>query len=599
MKWFHYVHTFCIFVLLLLVSTANSAANLTEQSLDRLHVLPPVCEKSVDFVVCADPQPAAMLGTPKVFLDMIEEWNVLKPDLVICAGDMIMGGPPAEAELMWDEFLSALQKLQVPFFPVPGNHDVNDDPNVLRLYENRIAPFNYHISRGNALFIILNTEEPGDPDGFSQEQRNWLRTTLESSTAEHIFLFLHVPLFRGNWQRDWQPVADIIKGYPVRVVFAGHEHVYRDCGSVDGIRYVVAGSAGGGIGIPEEEGGFFCYLWVKVRGEEVSWAVVRPGSVLAANSITEEKVAARRSLRSMLSIEAISLPWGDPVDRKVQATISNPFEQPMPATLGWKESPGWQIKPVHFEVTVPPKSAVSLETYVRHGGPRYFPAPTLEGIGNHPETSEAVPLTQRLDIVPVAKIPHAPKNMTVDGVLAEWAAAPKFPLLYGANYDPMDTEDLEASVQILWDENHLYMAVEVKDDEFFQPYYGDIVWMADSVELWIENSNWSFSLTPKGPQVFLDERPDKHLDAVVENVPLAVLRQGNRVIYEAAYPAHELPQIRLEHRATIHFSLLVNDLDPALPERKRHYAELTPGAGEHFNCAKYRLVLQKHIENPE
>ena len=568
-----------------------AAETLADRSLEKLTQNPLRCAETVDFVVCADPQPASLLGTPKVFFDMIREWNILRPDLVICAGDMIMGGPPAEVGVMWDEFLGAVEGLEPPFFPVAGNHDVNDDPEVLQIYQDRVGPFNYTITRGNVLFVVLNTEEPGDPDGLSGQQRDWLVETLDASAAEHIFLFLHVPLFRGNWERDWQPTADILKRYPVRAVFAGHEHLYRDCGILDGVRYVVAGSAGGGIGTPEEEGGFFCYLWVTVRGDEVSWAVVRPGAVLPADIVTEEAVEQLRSLRGMLAMETVELPWGEPFDREVSATLANPFPWHVQTRLEWETAPGWKADPGQLAFSVPPGEAVSLTTRLKHAGPAFFPAPALQGVVESTETGEPLSLGRRLELLPTIQAPFASAGVTLDGDLTEWSASPVLPLLYGVGYDPADTEDLGATTRLMWDESHLYVAIEVEDNEFHQPYHGDIVWMADSVELWIEDSNWSFSLTPGGPQVFLDERPDKHLDAVVDTVPLAVARRGNRVIYEAAFPADELPQIHLGAGTALHFSLLVNDLDPSGPNEKRHYAELTPGAGAHFDCAKFRVFL--------
>ena len=190
--------------LIFLAAFAQSgmAETLTAQSLARLEAKPSLCDEVLDFVVCADPQPGGMLGTPQVFLDMIEEWNILEPDLVMCVGDMIMGGPADVIDMMWDEFLGNLGRLQIPFFPTAGNHDVNPEPAVMRTYEERVSPFYYSVVRGNSEFVVLNTEEPGNPDGFSEAQRNWLQETLAASTAQHIFIFLHVPLFRGYWDRD-------------------------------------------------------------------------------------------------------------------------------------------------------------------------------------------------------------------------------------------------------------------------------------------------------------------------------------------------------------------------------------------------------------
>jgi len=578
------------FIVLCVFSAAGNT--LTDQSLARLAAKPPVCDDVVDFVVCADPQPGGLLGTPQVFLDMLDEWNVLQPDLVMCVGDMIMGGPADVVGSMWDEFLGNVGKLQVPFFPTAGNHDVNPEPAVMSTYEERVSPFYYSVVRGNSEFIVLNTEEPGNPDGFSPSQRKWLEKTLVASKARHIFIFLHVPLFRGNWARDWQHMEDLFVQYPVRVVFAGHEHLYRDWGTHKGIRYVVAGSAGGGFRTPEEEGGMFCYLWVKVRGEEVSWSVVRPGAVLPSDVVTETNVQKLHALQKILDIEEIAVHWNSTLDQKIEVRLHNPFSEEISSTFRWEIPEGWTVTPASHTFKVAPGTTEVQQCHVKTDGAFRFPSPVLQGKVEAEELVRTLELSPSLDVKPQASAPQAPGKVVLDGDLSEWSGAVPLPMLYGSSYDPAETEDLQAQARLMWDENNLYIAVEVEDNEFHQPHYGDVVWMADSVELWVEDSNWSFSLTESGPQVFLDERPDKHLDAVIDGVPLAVKRDGRRTVYEAAYPAEELPQIACRAGSVIRFSILVNDLDPSGPLTKRHYAELTPGAGAHFDCAKYFITLE-------
>ena len=548
---------------------------------------------AVDFAVCADPQPGELLGTPQAFLDMIGDWNAWRPDFIVCAGDMIMGGPPDQLELMWDEFLGHVAQIEVPFFPVPGNHDVGDDPEVLRIYQDRVGPFNYVIRRGPVACVVLNTEERGDHNGLSPEQRQWLADTLAATPARHIFLFLHVPIFAYNWARDWQPVADIIRSYPVRAVFAGHEHYYRLWDTRDGVAYIVAGSAGGSTrGTPEADGGFFCWLAVRVRGDAWTWAVVRPGSILPADVVTQATVDRAASLKNILQLAEVRGPWENPVNASCRVSLRNPFETPLAATLTWTCPPDWQVSENTLTFHVAPGENAEHTISVSSSGPRFFPAPVLTGRITDPVSGRPLSLARELPYVPELIVPRAAGPVTIDGALEEWERAPAARMVYGVAYDPADEADLSAQVRVMWDEQHFYLAVETRDNEFHQPFFGDVVWMADSVEFWVDQSNWSLSLSTKGPQVFLDERPDKHLDAVVEGIPLAVRREGNQIIYEAAFPADQLPQVKLAAGKSALFSILVNDLDPSGPMEKRHYAELTPGAGEHFACPKVRLLFQ-------
>ncbi|NLO32545.1 MAG: hypothetical protein GX117_04200 [Candidatus Hydrogenedentes bacterium] len=583
---------FVFLSLVLVLSMPVVAESLAAKSLAQLEKSKAVSAEVCDFVVCADPQPGGFLGTPKIFLDMMDEWNLLNPDLIVCAGDMIMGGPAAEIGPMWDEFLGNVEKLNAPFFATPGNHDINEEVEVMRVYEERVAPLYYAFTRGNTLFVILNTEEPGHPDGFSEEQRDWLRDTLANNPAEHIFIFLHVPFFALNWERDWQPTADIIQGYPVRAVISGHEHYYRDYGEKDGVRYIICGSAGGGFREPEEEGGFFCYLWVKVRGEEYTISLIKPGAVFSADLVTDAGVKRLHSIQAMIEREPIAHPWNQAFDQPVTMTVHNPFDTPLKMELRWTCPPQWQVEDLVWKVSVAAGSQESQTTVMKHAGPDFFPVPSLEGVVEDPVTGKTIALNRDVDLAPTVDVPRAAQPVILDGDLSEWSHAPCLPMRYGVSYDPADTDDLEACARVMWDDDYLYIAVESEDNEFHQPYYGDVVWMADSVELWIENSNWSFSLTPRDPQVFSHDLPDKHLDVITTAVSLGVVQEGRRIIYEAAYPIKELYQVDFVPGSSFGFSILVNDLDPSGPVIKRHYAELTPGAGAHFACPKYNMILK-------
>ncbi len=61
-----------------------------------------------------------------VFSQAVEKLNLLQPAFVLSVGDLIEGGKKAEERLAaeWKEFDSFVNKLTMPFFYTPGNHDV-------------------------------------------------------------------------------------------------------------------------------------------------------------------------------------------------------------------------------------------------------------------------------------------------------------------------------------------------------------------------------------------------------------------------------------------------------------------------------------------
>ncbi len=578
---------------LLWMACPAGAATIADRALKQIKATPPISPDSFDFVVCGDSRSGEPVVLPKEFYTMISEWNVLKPALVVDVGDLILGGPVPELDAMWTEFEKAVAGCEVPFFPVAGNHDVNPDPAVIKIYEDRIGPLVYSFSYGNSLFVILNSEEARESDGLPAGQVEQLMGLLRKSSAKNVFLFYHTPFFQENWERDWSKTAAAIKGFPVRAVFAGHEHIYRDCGVRDGVHYVVTGGAGAERSVPEEEGGFLHYLLVRVRGDKVTWSVIRPGAVFPEDVVTQVRVETARELQDRLRCETVDLPWGEKFDRTVAISFENPFQESVKSTFAWTVPVGWRVEPPQADYTAAGGATASLPFHVWADTVETtrFPAPIVSTKVQPPNVKGPVELRKPLAWVPTMVAPRAAEPVKIDGDLTEWSKAVPTPLTYTVGYDISDKDDLSANVRCMWDEAHLYVALEVTDNEFHQPFSGDIVWSADSVEFWIEKTIGSFSLTAQGPQVFIDETPTRHLEKVIDTIPLAVKRDGVHVTYEAAFPKQEMPQVVLKSGGGFLFSILVNDLDPAGPLKPRHYAELTPGAGAHFVCPMVKAIL--------
>ena len=63
---------------------------------------------------------------PRIFSQAVEQINLLQPAFVISVGDLIDGYTKDTAKLatQWKELQTYTSKLQMPFFYVPGNHDL-------------------------------------------------------------------------------------------------------------------------------------------------------------------------------------------------------------------------------------------------------------------------------------------------------------------------------------------------------------------------------------------------------------------------------------------------------------------------------------------
>lgn len=131
----------------------------------------------------------------------------------------------------------------VTFYAALGNHD--------RGTEIHYTPFNmndrsyYAFTRGNARFVALDSNEPGEPT-----QLAWFDDAYGDTGTKWRIAFFHHPLYSsGEHARQSRDVIrpalePALVRNKVNVVFSGHEHLYERIAPQQGIRYFVSGGGG-------------------------------------------------------------------------------------------------------------------------------------------------------------------------------------------------------------------------------------------------------------------------------------------------------------------------------------------------------------------
>ncbi|MHC4790999.1 MAG: metallophosphoesterase family protein, partial [Planctomycetota bacterium] len=118
---------------------------------------------------------------PAVFISAIEKLNLLKPEFVMSVGDLIEGYTDDENELnaQWDEFGAIVGKSQMPFFYVPGNHDISNKVMAKRWHQ-RLGRSFYHFVCRNVLLLCLNTEDTRE-SFLSNQQIEYFQSVLKNN----------------------------------------------------------------------------------------------------------------------------------------------------------------------------------------------------------------------------------------------------------------------------------------------------------------------------------------------------------------------------------------------------------------------------------
>src|SRR5437660_7283395 len=89
----------------------------------------------------------------KVFSKAVYQVNLLQPTFVMSVGDLIEGYTTKDEKITdeWDQFDGFVKKLEMPFFYVPGNHDIANKE-MLAKWGERYGKRYYHFTYKNCLF---------------------------------------------------------------------------------------------------------------------------------------------------------------------------------------------------------------------------------------------------------------------------------------------------------------------------------------------------------------------------------------------------------------------------------------------------------------
>jgi len=299
---------------------------------------------------------------PGVFPSTVEEVNRLNPDIVLTVGDLIEGYTTDTTALNkeWDEFFEIIGKLSVPYFLVPGNHDITYDIAEL-VYKKRVGKPYHSFDFKNTHFIMLDVSRIEKAEDFPEEQKGWLIDNLEKNKEkENIFVFFHKPLwFKAIEDKATDPMHEIFKEYGVDAVFSGHYHHYFT-GEKDGIRYICLGSSGGAMDMESKDIGFFYqYLWCTVKGDKLDVALIELGSVLERDFVTldEGMVISDFYYGKLISSTPIFMREGARgYSGQVSVHIHSSETKPLIDTLTWTFEENWEVAPKEQGIRIPPSS---------------------------------------------------------------------------------------------------------------------------------------------------------------------------------------------------------------------------------------------------
>ena len=210
----------------------------------------------------------------RVFSQAVDQLNLLQPSFVVSVGDLIEGYTKDNDKLsaQWKEMQGYVAKLQMPFFYVPGNHDVSN-PTEVEHWKGRFGRRYYHFLYRDVLFCCLATDDQGEDEktygSISQEQVDYFREVLkDNAKVRWTIVLIHKPVWALDKAKT-EGFLEIEKALAGRnyTFFAGHVHRFEKFVR-GGMNYYQLATTGGGSkmrGLPYRE--FDHITWVTMKAQ--------------------------------------------------------------------------------------------------------------------------------------------------------------------------------------------------------------------------------------------------------------------------------------------------------------------------------------------
>jgi len=416
-------------------------------------------EDKFTFAVAGDTRSWLTIYQPETWYRIIKELNGIRPDFVMDVGDIISHGYTNDPELLmkeWREYFKAVSTSDIPVLPVAGNHDIWSEMSQM-FWRRMIGDLWYSFDYGNSHFIILCSDQarPNYISRISPQQLEWLEKDLElHADAQHVFVFLHKPLWRD---KKWDKVHELLKLYNTEAVIAGHVHLYERYEDRDGIKYIISGGGGAEMGDFRETGNILHYMLITVDGDKVYYSVVEPGSIHDMNVVTTSSA----SIASRIS-RAVSLSGNvSGSDSELKLSISNPFDKRVEVAALWDLPSGFRIYPPAVRLSIEPGDKIQADFHLHLDD-------IQTTLGQIPRLTVIYPTDERE--VRLYRYPNLTGNYNPKIVLASHFDGRRREGLPHIVLIGKDPTDFSLRMGFAWDKDVLYLSGGIRDDK---PSEGD------------------------------------------------------------------------------------------------------------------------------
>lgn len=414
---------------------------------------------------------------PGIYEQAIARINLLQPEFVISVGDLIEGYTEdlALIEKQWQDFFGIVDKLQMPFFFVPGNHDISNDLMLLEWYRRFGSPY-YHFIYKNVLFLCLNTEDPPHAS-LDPEQTTYLLNVLNKyKNVRWTVVLMHEPLWHYGGIKGYLPIEAALKNRP-HTVFSGHYHHYLYSERDQAGHFILATSGGVSELRGSQFGEFDHIVWVTMTDKGPVIANLDINGILPADVVDDSTVKMVQSLRNgdWIKVDPVVCPATVFTELEAAIQLYNPADHPLKISANLKAQAGINFSPEKINLTLLPDSSASIPVVLHTGQPVVISdlSPVwLELTGSYAYSKDrqlSLPQKRELILDWQHKCPRALTVGDIDGKIDDWDStlfiSCQRPQYIQEDWDWHGMDDCWFKFATMYDRENLYLALEINDDQ--------------------------------------------------------------------------------------------------------------------------------------
>jgi len=316
----------------------------------------------------------------------------------------------------------------------------------------------------------------------------------ENSDVKWTLVFLHQPLWVQEKTERWPDVEKLLSNRKHNV-FAGHYHHYVADDRNNG-KYIMLATTGGGSALRGPQlGEFDHFMWVTMKETGPIIANV------ALNGVFDEDIFTAKSAEMVNAIEDMNIiqitpPVVEDLDefksQKVSVKLTNDLD--FPITVKLKERFNWDLigRMDKNEITINPNSVEFAELELERRNNAKIKSPfILETSVEFTSNGTDIEIPVNYHIEPIEKrMLLRNKSKKVDAKLSDWNE-----LRYSFNAEQENGN--QASFDISYDDEYLYIAAEVQDNEVLNSGKGS-PWTQDYIGFALNAETLTRSSMSKG-----------------------------------------------------------------------------------------------------